>query len=106
MEHFSPSPLGLKRAMLTIALRDGACSHLATWRLSEHLGNLWIQVNQAPDNPMVPSPTAFPSSHKGDPIQPPDQPIWLWKPKEQNPSYCVAGLNLLLAELFNDGINL
>lgn len=32
--------------------------------------------------------------------------MWLWKPKEQNASYWIAGLNLALAELFKDGINL
>lgn len=93
--------------MLWIAPRDGACLPLATWRLSGHLGNLRDQMDEALTIPWSLPPSASPpSSHKGDPIQPPGQPIWLWKPKEQNASYWIADLNLALAELFKDGINL
>lgn len=54
------SPLGLQWAASPVAPRDGACSHLATWRFSDPLGNLWIQINQASDNPVVPSSLCLP----------------------------------------------
>lgn len=61
---------------------------------------------RSPDHPMVSSSASPSSSHKGDPIQPPGQAIRLWEPKEQNASYWIGDLNLALAELFKDGINL